>query len=139
MLAAAEPQGAVAGTTAVLEGAFLAPQADYAAPLFREVADRFTVRVYRGATYSDASLAAVRAVLDRERPAHTAYHLCVVEPCMRVGYQARVGVDAVLGGESSPGRLGDTGGLVLAGDPAGRLGRTTEVGRTHLTDGPSSG
>jgi hypothetical protein len=37
-------------------------------------------------------------VLDREKPAHTTYHLCVIEPRMRVGLQSIVGVDAIVGG-----------------------------------------
>ena len=35
-------------------------------------------------------------MIEREKPAHTAYHLCVIEPRMRVGSQARIGVDAII-------------------------------------------
>ena len=136
VLAAAEPQGAVAGTTAVLDGSFLAPQEEYARALFAEVAHRFTVRVYRGRSYSEAAVGAVRALLERERPAHTAYHLCVVEPRLRVGVQARVGVDAIVAGPLEPTRLDEAGetGLILGGEPAGRLGVGTSVGRVRLTE-----
>ena len=113
-LAVGEPQGAVTGTTAVLDGSFLAAQEDYGRALFTDVAHQLTVRVYRGAAYSEAAVAEVRAILDRERPAHTTYHLCVVEPCMRVGIQARVGVDAI-----------------VARGPEGRLG-STPLGGTYL-------
>jgi phage tail-like protein len=136
-LARAEPQGAVLGTTAVLDGSFLVPQAEYATPLFEDVAHQFTVRLYRGASYSEEAVAATRAVLDEERPAHTAFHVCVVEPAMRVGVQARLGIDAIVAGDPEPTLLDDDGaaGLVLDGPPAGRLGVGTRVGRTHLGDG----
>ena len=136
-LAPAEPQGAVVGTTAVVDGSYLVPQENYATPLFEDVAHQFTVRVYRGASYSDDAAATARAVLDAERPAHTTYHLCVVEPAMRVGVQARLGIDAIVAGDPEPTLLDDTGdaALVLAGPPAGRLGVGTRIGLTHLGDG----
>jgi phage tail-like protein len=137
VLTAGEPQGAVVGTSAVLDGSFLSPQDRYATPLFADVAHQFTVRVYRGPSYSEEAVTAARAVLDEERPAHTSYHLCVVEPRMRVGVQARLGVDAIVAGPPEPTLLEDAGagGVVLGGAPAGRLGQTTRLGRTHLTDG----
>jgi len=137
VLARAEPQGAVLGTTAVLDGSFLTPQEDYAEHLFEDVAHQFTVRLYRGATHSEDAIAAARAVLDAERPSHTAYHLCVIEPRLRVGVQARLGIDAIVAGGREPTLLNDTetGGLVLDGPPAGRLGESTRIGQTHLTDG----
>ena len=136
VLAAAEPQGAVVGTTAVLDGSFVSPQEEYARPLFADVAHQFTVRLYRGHTYSDAAAGTVRELLERERPAHTTYHVCVVEPRMRVGVQARVGVDAVVAGPVEPTRLEDTGAtdVVLGGAPPGRLGVSTSVGHVRLTD-----
>ena len=141
MLAVGEPQGAVAGTTAVLDGSFLSPQEAYATPLFRDVAHQFTVRIYHGSTFSEDAVGLARRVLDRERPAHTTYHLCVVEPCMRVGHQARIGIDAVVAGPAEPTLLGgpEAGGLVLGGPPSERLGETTALGRTHLTNSPTDG
>lgn len=137
VLARAEAQGAVLGTSAVLDGSFLTPQEDYAAHLFEDVAHQFTVRLYRGATHSEDAVALARAVLDSERPAHTAYHLCIVEPRLRVGVQARLGVDAIVASSPEPTLLDDVGaaGLVLDGPPAGRLGEGTRIGHTHLTDG----
>lgn len=75
-------------------------------------------------------------MIDSERPAHTSYHLCVVEPRMRVGYQARLGVDAIVADrhEPDPGDAAREGGLPLGGDPPGRLGETALVGGTHLTN-----
>ena len=56
---------------------------------------------------------------------------------MRVGVQARLGIDAVVAGDPEPTLLDDEGdaGLVLAGPPAGRLGVGTRIGLTHLGDG----
>ena len=35
-------------------------------------------------------------LVEREKPAHCDYHLCVIEPRMRVGFQARVGIDTIV-------------------------------------------
>lgn len=138
VLAAGEPAGAVAGTSAVLDGSWLTPQEDYATALFTDVAHQFTVRVYRGGRYSEPAVAAARALLEREAPAHTSHHLCVVEPRMRVGIQARVGIDAVVAGPEAGTALaaGAAGGLVLGGEPASRLGDDSAIGHIHLTDAP---
>ena len=101
VLAAVEPQGAVIGTTAVLDGSTFSPQDEYAKSLFAEVAHQFTVRLYRGKEFSDRALVDVRALLEREAPAHTTYHVCVVEPYLSVGIQARVGVDTIVGDPAS--------------------------------------
>ena len=126
------------GTTAVLDGSYLSPQDAYATPLFAEVAHQFTVRVLRGGRDPDRLVAAVRALLEREAPAHTSHHVCLIEPRMRVGVQARVGVDTVVAGpESSTALRAEAGGgLVLGGPPAGRVGRDSNLGRTHLTNVP---
>jgi phage tail-like protein len=136
-LARAEPQGAVLGTTAVLDGSYLVPQADYATPLFEDVAHQFTVRLYRGASYSEDAVTATRTVLDEERPAHTTFHVCVIEPALRVGVQARLGIDAIVAGDPEPTLLDDAGAesLVLDGPPVARLGVGTRVGQTYLGDG----
>ena len=53
------------------------------------------------------ALQKIRSILDREKPAHTDYHLCVVEPTMRVGFQARVGIDTIVAGTAADMVLGD--------------------------------
>ena len=121
-LAAAEPQGAVVGISAVLDRSHLIRNTDYGKPLFEQTAHQFSVVLYSGQTSCPEAVAKAREILDRERPAHTNFQLCVVEPRMRVGQQARVGIDAVVGGTPPPGRLGDAGGLRLAGEPESRLG-----------------
>jgi len=134
VLAAAEPAAAVVGGSAVLDASFLSDQADYATPLFADVAHQFSVRLYRGRTYSEETLSTVRHLLDSQKPAHTLYHLCVVEPRLRVGYQARLGVDSIISGPVEPTPLESApGGLILAGGPTDSLGESTRVGLTHLT------
>jgi hypothetical protein len=70
-------------------------------------------------------------VIEREKPAHTMSHLCVIEAgSLQVGFQARLGIDTVLGGEIRPTAAGvEAGPLVLAGQPPGRLGEA-RVGST---------
>ena len=105
MLVGASPQGAVVGTSATLDHSHLLGGEDYGVPLFEEVAHQVSVVVYRGQVRCDQTQALVRSVIVSEKPAHVAYQLCVVEPRMRIGFQARVGVDAVIGGRIAPGQL----------------------------------
>jgi phage tail-like protein len=136
--AVAEPQGAVLGTTAVLDGSTLSPQEEYARALFADVAHQFTVRLYRGAAFSDQALSDASAVVAGHAPAHAAYHVCVVDPCLRVGVQARVGIDAIVGDLAAADIALDaaaSGGLVLGGEVPSHLGRDSELGHIYLTDG----
>ncbi len=134
MLAPAEPQGGVVGTTAVLDQSHIISQADFGAPLFSDVAFQFSVQVYRGQVNSPQALEKVRAVIEEEKPAHTAYHLCVLEPRWRVGFQSRLGVDTIVGGPPVSLRLGERGQLgtdaALSGAPAAALGDGSIVGVT---------
>jgi phage tail-like protein len=134
-LVPAEAQGAVVGTTAVLDASRLITQEEFGVPLFEDVAHQFTVQLYRGQSYSNKKRDDVRAILDREKPAHTTYHLCVIEPRMRVGVQARIGIDAIVAGPPSPTPLGQPlqavgEALVLGGDPPGRIGESSRIGLT---------
>ncbi|HMI52386.1 MAG TPA: phage tail protein [Candidatus Saccharimonadales bacterium] len=134
MLAPAQPQGAVVGTSAVLDQSHLLTVDQFGSPLFSDVAYQFSVQVLRGQVNCAESLARIRAILDQEKPAHTVYHLCIVEPRMRVGFQCRLGVDTVVGG---PGRslslssdqiLGEE--TRLAGGAESRLGAASQLGVT---------
>jgi hypothetical protein len=104
----------------------------FGAPLFEEVAHRFNVRVYRGQLRCAETEPLARAVIERERPAHTVYHLCVIEPLMRVGFQARVGIDSVVAGPLRSSKLDGAVRLgresVLGGQAAGRIGEQSYVG-----------
>jgi phage tail-like protein len=98
MLAAAEPQGAVLDTTSVLDGSHLAADPDASAALFTDLAHRFCVQVYQEDAPTAEAIAKIRSVIEREKPAHTTYDLCVAGANMRVGQQARLGIDAFVGG-----------------------------------------
>lgn len=134
MLAPAEAQGAVVGTTAILDQSHLIPGEEFGAPLFTDVAHQFSVLTYRGELKCQETLEKVRAVIEREKPAHTHYHLCIVEPRMRIGFQARVGIDAVVAGSPPAVKLGEAPGLgpylALGGRPPARLGDQSRVGLT---------
>jgi phage tail-like protein len=139
VLAGAEPQGAVVGSTATIDRSHLIESVDYGAPLFEGAAYRFTVRLYQGSTYSDERRRAVEALLDRERPAHTEYLVCRVEPRLVVGMQSRVGIDAIVGGEPLPASLnGDAllgERLVLGGQLPGSVGERSSIGVTTRLGG----
>lgn len=98
MTTAAEAQGAVLDATATLDGSRLTERRRYGAPLFADLAHRFVVRVHAAKVPCPDDVARLRAVLDDEKPAHTAYELCVVTPGLGVGRTARIGIDAVVGG-----------------------------------------
>ncbi|HBY98944.1 MAG TPA: phage tail protein I [Chloroflexi bacterium] len=134
MLAPVEAQGAVVGSTAVLDHSHLIRQEEFGAPLFEDTAHQFSVQLYRGPSYSEQKRNEVQALLIREKPAHTTYHLCIVEPHMRVGFQARIGVDSIVAGPPPATTLGQVPSfgpaLVLGGEPAGQIGGLSQVGRT---------
>jgi len=68
------------------------PQRD----LFHQYAHRFRVFVPAAWVRSSEDERMVRRALDAERPAHTAYDLCLVEPRLRVGVQSTVGLDTIV-------------------------------------------
>ena len=109
-LAPAALQGAVLGTSATLDQSHLTRGDDFGAALFEDVAHRFCVAVYCAELRRPGALDAVRAVIEREKPAHTTCHLRVIEPRMRVGVQSRVGLDAIVG-QAPPAVL--VGGTIL--------------------------
>ena len=68
-------------------------------PLYADEAYRFCV-VVDGYRLRDAALLdELRRIVEREKPAHTDYRVQVVMPELRVGFQARIGIDAIVGGE----------------------------------------
>jgi phage tail-like protein len=119
MLAPGPLQGAVVGSTATVDQSHLTTGEDFGAALFEDVAHRFCVRVYCGELTRPGALETVRAVLDREKPAHTAYDLCIIEPAMSVGVQARVGIDTIVAAGPPPAGIGvplDSGALSAHGE-----------------------
>lgn len=96
MLVPAQAQGAVLATTADLGSSHLIRAEEYGAPLFSDLAHHFCVQVYAADIPGPAALDQLKRVVDREKPAHTTYCVQVIEAEMRVGGQARLGVDAIL-------------------------------------------
>jgi phage tail-like protein len=134
MLAPAQPQGAVVGTSAVLDQSHLITDEEFGSPLFTDVAYQFCVEVYRSQVIDPEKLASVRSVVDQEKPAHTAYHLCIIDPRFRVGFQGRLGIDTVVAGtprSPAPGMDQSLGiSSVLAGPPPSLLGAESRLGVT---------
>ena len=132
MLAPAHAQGAVVGSTAIFDSSHLITNEEFGAPLFEDVANQFSVQIYRGQLACPETLTEVRSVIEQEKPAHTTYHLCIVEPRMRVGFQARLGVDTVVGGPPMPLALGEEMSLgkdtALGGEAPGRIGEQSRLG-----------
>jgi phage tail-like protein len=144
MLAPAEAQGAVLGTTAILDQSHLITNEEFGAPLFEDVAHQFSVLVYRGQVNTDQKRHELCTLIDREKPAHTAYRLCIVEPRMRIGFQARVGIDTVVAGPPPSTRLGELTAfgseMILGGAAAGRIGEQSRLGHTaRLSDAAVEG
>ena len=106
-------------------------------PLFAEDAYRFCLVVDGYRVAQPATLAEIRRIVDREKPAHTDYRIEVVAPLLRVGQQATIGVDAIVGGPSPPWRLGrdelDAGARLMPPDDAPRVGETRLDSSLHLT------
>jgi hypothetical protein len=112
---------------------------EYGEPMFGDTAHLFTALVPASSLPSPAKRDMLRRVIDAEKPAHTDYHLCFAEPRLRVGFQARLGIDAIVASGPPPLRLDET---VLGRDsfladaaPGGarvaaraRLGQDTVVG-----------
>ena len=90
----------------MIERSHLTTDAEYGAPAYDDVAHRFQVQMYAADVPDDEARRRVRAVIDREKPAHTSYHLCVIDARMRVGFQARLGVDAIVAASSQQLSLG---------------------------------
>ena len=100
-LAPVPPGGAVLGSSAVVNHSTIGSENPRGGPAFSIGVHCFTARVYAAEASGPDALDRVRKVLDREKPAHTAYHLCRIEPTMRVGMQAVVGIDTIVAGAPS--------------------------------------
>lgn len=65
--------------------------------IFQEFAHRFRVFVPSSWVQTAKDEEMVRRALGEEKPAHTSYDLCLVEPRFRVGLQSTIGVDTIIG------------------------------------------
>ncbi|MGH6719603.1 MAG: hypothetical protein ACREER_09825, partial [Alphaproteobacteria bacterium] len=88
--------------------------------VFRHYAHGFRVYVPAAWVPSPAAQALLQRAIDLQRPAHTSFSLVLVEPRFRIGGQATLGLDSVIGGDGAPWR-------VSCADPAAS-GRTTGTG-----------
>ncbi len=105
-LASAAAGGAVLDSSATLDASHLTRGEHFGASLFEDVAHRFCVDIYCGDLRRSHVLDEVRAVLDREKPAHTVYGLRLIGARMRVGVQAQVGIDTVVAKQQRGATLG---------------------------------
>lgn len=138
MLASPIATSAVLGRSAILGGSHVATEDNAPVPLFDDVAHRVSVRVHRGQLRGDSALDALRTVIEREKPAHVGYEICVIEPQLVVGFQATLGVDAVVGGPPDAAAAGTDdhpGGMVLGGERTGRVGAEAHIGRSTRLGG----
>jgi phage tail-like protein len=106
-------------------------------PLFLDAAHRFTVFLPAYRAENGALRKEVRRIIDGEKPAHTDYHLCLIEPDLRVGFQAQVGIDTIVGGSPPPlrldaARIGMETNLPAAAGKAPRVGQNASVGYTMV-------
>jgi phage tail-like protein len=84
-------------------------------------AHKFSVFVPASVVRSSATVAAVRTLIEREKPAHAQFDLVPVEPRFRLGVQSTLGLDAVVG--AYPHSVLCTSNLgfdTLLGDPYGQ-------------------
>jgi hypothetical protein len=112
MLPALNPDGLVLGEANV--GASGPSNAgDWGAGLFSSFAHRFSVLVPPASGGSGAHPARVTQTVEDEKPAHTLAHVCFLKPTFRVGYQARVGLDAIVATHPAEISLDETSTLGL--------------------------
>jgi phage tail-like protein len=91
--------------------------ADYGEPLFLDTAHRFTVFLPAARLPDEERREQLKQIIDAEKPAHTDFHLCFVNPSFRVGDQARIGIDTIVAAPPPPGLFDE-----------GVLGRSTRLG-----------
>jgi phage tail-like protein len=114
--------------------------------VFTEFAHKF--RVYLPAAWvgTASGEAMIRRALDAEKPAHTEYDLCLVEPRFRVGAQSTIGVDTIVG-DAPVWELGRAACVPAPPSlpPVGRLGYDTVLagpqtpGGAELAPGTTAG
>ena len=121
------------GTSAVLDRSQLLAQEELRTPLFDALAYRFTLQLFPGDVDCAGALDRIRAIVDREKPAHTSSRRVRA----RAGHPGQIpGAPRRRHAARQPdlgtGRLGETG-LVLAGQPPSHLGVGSHLGvSTHL-------
>jgi phage tail-like protein len=135
MLSPAHAQGAVVGTTATLDQSHLIEAEDFGSPLFEDIAHHFHVQVYAADVPDARSMEQVKMLVEREKPAHTTYHLGRIEANMRVGSQARIGIDSIVGHAgravvTGAARLGS--GSILPAEEGLKIGKSVRIGYSKM-------
>ena len=119
------------GQTVVGQSQPLAAE-EYGSPLYNETAHLFTVSVPAATLPTPRQQDALKAVIEREKPAHTDYHLCFIDARMRVGFQARIGIDSIIAGPPEPlsleGTLLGIDSFLSDDETRGRVGRVGSHG-----------
>ena len=136
-LSPAPPQGAVLGTTAVLDQTVLLGGGLDSVPLFAARILNLNVQLYAAELPNLAVVNRLQALLEREAPAHLHCRLSLIEPALRVGLQATLGVDAILAGPPSALTLAQGQPLGVdtilpdarRGQPGAAIGQDAQVGR----------
>lgn len=110
------------------------PRADLGSVLFEDHAHRITILVPPGQADDPDLRARLHEVVEAEKPAHVGCEICFLEPEMRIGMAARIGVDAVIAGEGEPLRLSESNlghDARLGGTPppTGTVGQHARIGR----------
>jgi len=105
-------------------------------PLFAEEAYRFCVVVDAYRASDPQTVQEITRIVEREKPAHTDWRLELMAPELRVGFQARIGIDAIVGGDPPAWRLGGAQLSMTANLPpqdVARVGEATLDGSLTLT------
>ena len=69
----------------------------------------------------------MRQILDQEKPAHTVYQLSVIEPRMRIGAQARIGIDTILAAGPPSAQIGMPLGSRALADQVPHCAHTEDI------------
>jgi phage tail-like protein len=111
----------------------------FGTPLFNDMAHLFTVSLPAARLHGAAERQELRQLIEAEKPAHTDFHLCFVGARMRVGFQSRVGIDAIVGGPPEPMSMAGTVlgldsflGSEVEEDELGRIGKRSRIGQNTL-------
>ena len=101
----------------------------------KDIAHQFCVQVYAAEVPDSRALDRVEQLIEREKPAHTTYHLCRIEANMRVGFQARIGIDSIVGhsGDDVVTGISTLGmGSILPGETGTKIGKNVRIGQSKI-------
>ena len=93
-------RGYVLNESAVIGSSTVADEWELHEPEFADYAHRFIIFLYPVHLRDGITQRTIQTILDREKPAHTQYFCCEIEPMMRVGEQSMVGLDTVIAKDS---------------------------------------